>query len=151
MKIIVGSKNEHKLKAVEQAAKEFLTEFEVIGMKTNSRVSETPNGDDETLTGAMNRANAGREAHPDAYYTIGLESGFNTVLGETYVSNWCTITNKNGTVVNVAGIQFKKPDESGPTGYIGVVSGDALTRQDIIAQLVRDAFILMRSKEYDEN
>lgn len=151
MKIIVGSKNEHKVNAVRQAAKEFFTDFEVMGIKTSSGVSEKPIGDDETLTGAMNRADAGRQTHPDATYTIGLESGFNTVLGETYVSNWCTITNKNGTVVNVAGIQFKKPDASGPMGFIGVVSNNALTRQDIIEQLVRDAFILMRSKEYDEN
>lgn len=151
MKIIVGSKNKHKVNAVIQVAKELDIAYEVEGFETESGVSEKPRGDDETLSGAMNRATHARQAHPEAIYTIGLESGFNTVLDETYVTNWCTITNKNGTRINVAGIAFLKPEVSGPSGFIGVVSNDGLTRQDIIASLVRDAFILIRSKEHDEN
>lgn len=151
MKILVGSKNKHKVNAVVQAVDDLGLSYDVIGVESESGVADKPVGDDMTLTGAKNRAQFVRELDPDAEYTVGLESGFKTVLGETFVTNWCTITNINNQGVSVAGISFLMPEASGVNGYIGVISNNELTRQDIIFSLVRDAFILMRSKEHDEN
>lgn len=150
MKILVGSKNKHKVNAVKRAAESLSLDAEVIGVKTESQVSDNPQGHAETLTGSDNRVRL-VSALVEADYYIGLESGFDTVLGRTYVINWCTIMNNTRKKVHVSGIQFEKPETSGASGFIGVASNDALTREDIIYTLVRDAFILLRSKEHDEN
>lgn len=150
MKIIVGSKNKHKVNAVKRASENLALDADVIGMKTESQVSDNPNGHTETLTGSHNRVRL-ISTLVEADYYIGLESGFDVVLGRTYVINWCTIMNNKKQVIHTSGLQFEKPNESGPSGFIGEATGGALSREDIIYTLVRDTLILMRSKEHDEN
>lgn len=149
MEILVGSKNKHKISAVKRASADLGLEAIVSGCRVESEVSENPEGHAETLTGSKNRAHNVSLLKQADYY-IGLESGFETVHGRTYIINWCTIMNNIGQDVHVSGLQFEKPLNSGPTGFIGEASGGALTREDIIYTLVRDALILMRSKEHND-
>lgn len=146
MEILVGSKNKHKVNAVRRAAAELQLNATVTGLNAESEVSANPSGHEETLIGSNNRArNVRKRAHADYY--IGLESGFEVLLGRTYVINWCTIMNNRDQAAHVSGLKFEKPSESGLTGFIGVASRGALTREDIIYTLIRDGLILMRSKE----
>ena len=76
-KVNVGSKNPEKIEAVKEILKEYsdLEDFkncEVIGIKTDSLVSDQPKSMDETIQGAINRA---KGCFLDCDYSFGLESG----------------------------------------------------------------------------
>lgn len=77
MQIVVASRNPVKVDATRQA---FAARFpdqalEIEGISVPSEVSDQPMSEEETLSGAMNRArNAQREA-PQADYWVGIEGG----------------------------------------------------------------------------
>lgn len=78
--IYVGSTSEHKLRAVREACAELGIEVEIVGIKTDSRVNEQPEGDIEIRMGALGRATdawwqnyAPHVNHPDI--SIGIENG----------------------------------------------------------------------------
>lgn len=74
MKIYVGSQNPAKVEAVREALADHpsLANCEVIGFDAASGVSEQPKSLDETIRGAMNRAEA---AWQEGGIAFGLESG----------------------------------------------------------------------------
>jgi inosine/xanthosine triphosphatase len=74
LKINVGSANKAKIDAVSEILKEYsvLSLAEVIGLPSDSQVSEQPKSLEETIRGAMNRA---KNIYHDCDYSIGLESG----------------------------------------------------------------------------
>lgn len=74
----VGSANKAKVSAVAETLKDYphLAEALVVGIKTDSAVSDQPLSLDETITGAMNRA---RSVFVDCEYSVGLESGLMAV------------------------------------------------------------------------
>lgn len=83
IKVIVGSKSEHKLLAVKRAFADLKVDAEVIGVDTKSGVNEQPFGMHETSWGALNRAKKSittREAE-GATMTLGIESGLLTMAG----------------------------------------------------------------------
>lgn len=76
MKIVVASQNPVKLEAVRQGFESMgFTEFDIIGIKVGSGVSDQPMSDDETLTGAKNRVENICLEFPDADFRIGIEGG----------------------------------------------------------------------------
>ncbi|MDP3999017.1 MAG: inosine/xanthosine triphosphatase [bacterium] len=78
MKVKVGSTNNAKVSAVKEilvSYKDF-AQAEVLGVKTESGVSDQPKSLEETLTGAMNRA---KSAFLDCDYSFGIESGLMAV------------------------------------------------------------------------
>lgn len=74
MRVHVGTTNKAKIAAVDEILKEYphLSEATVSGVKTESGVSDQPKSLEETIRGAMNRAES---AKGDADYGIGIESG----------------------------------------------------------------------------
>ena len=80
MKIIVGSKNQAKVEAVREMLQDYphLADAEVVGMETESGVSDQPLSLEESMRGALNRAKA---VFNDCDYSIGLESGLMHVPG----------------------------------------------------------------------
>ena len=80
MKIVVGSKNNAKISAVAEYIVDYasLADATVIGINANSQVSDQPLTLNETITGAMNRAQEAL-AHEGATYGFGIESGLMTV------------------------------------------------------------------------
>jgi len=84
MRIIVGSQNRAKLKAVSVAFARFFPEvsFEVQAVIAPSGVSPQPMSDAETLLGATNRARTAREIEGDADFWLGIEGGLQPVPGE---------------------------------------------------------------------
>ncbi len=78
MKIHVGSQNPAKVDAVAEMVQDYdiLKHAEVKGISTESGVSEQPLSLDETIQGAMNRA---QNCFEGSQYGIGIEGGLITV------------------------------------------------------------------------
>ena len=73
MKIIVGSQNPVKIKAVENSFQKVFGNCEIAGALVRSGVSDMPMSFKETVEGAKIRA---KEAIVDADFGVGLEGGF---------------------------------------------------------------------------
>lgn len=94
-KIVVCSKNKAKNKAVENVMKEFFNEYKSISLETNSKVSETPIGDDEGIEGCLNRIDdaINQESNADLY--VAMEGILTKAYNETFLCGWTVIYDKN--------------------------------------------------------
>ena len=74
MKINIGSKNIVKIEALKEIIKDYpdFLDLEIISKDVSSDVSDQPKSLDETIKGAMHRA---ENAFGDCEYSFGLESG----------------------------------------------------------------------------
>lgn len=123
MKIYVGTTNNAKLAAV----KEVLSEFEVIGIKVDSKVSNQPKSDEETITGAYNRA----KALPHGF-RLGLEAGVHETLGEMYLTNFGVLIDEDDNVYYAGGTRLPLPREV----VEGIMAGYELA--DVMTQITKD-------------
>lgn len=109
--VAVGSANPAKIRAAQNGASKALFEAEVEahGFDVPSGVSNQPIGDDETLTGAIQRAKASYEAYttkngvvPD--FSIGLEGGVlvTEVDGEKIMECFAWMAVYDGKVIGKA-------------------------------------------------
>lgn len=106
MKIVVGSLNQTKIKAVQAVFKE----ADVLAKAVPSGVRRQPIGDEETLQGAINRARYSIENYPYDI-GIGLEGGV-LFLGEgLYLCNWGALIMSNGKVFTAGGARILLPNE----------------------------------------
>jgi len=76
-KVYVASKNPVKIRASQIAFEKIfpIETFAFEGVSVPSDVSDQPMSDEETLTGALNRAAHAKKEKPDANYWIGIEGG----------------------------------------------------------------------------
>jgi inosine/xanthosine triphosphatase len=97
MKIIIASKNPVKIEAVENGFAEMFPDWilETEGVSVPSEVSDQPMGDEETFTGALNRAKNAQKSLPNADFWIGVEGG-NIRHGENEmeVMAWIVVLSK---------------------------------------------------------
>jgi len=79
-KVIIASKNPVKINATQKAFERVFPaeNFEFIGMQVPSFVSNQPMSDEETLEGAINRAENAKLARKDADFWVGIEGGIKT-------------------------------------------------------------------------
>ena len=89
MKIIVGTNNKRKIAAVQSVVDSCVSADEVVvtGCSAESGVRDTPL-DEETKTGAINRAKNSMECEPEADMYIGIESGLVVRYGERFEEVW---------------------------------------------------------------
>src|SRR5690625_5255875 len=106
MKIIVGSKNPTKIKAVEGV---FLND-EVISLDVPSNVSVQPFSDEETMLWAINRAKECLKASPNSI-GIGLEGGVMYVEDKLYLCNWGALATPNGEIYTASGARIRLPED----------------------------------------
>lgn len=104
--ITIGSKNFAKVEAV----KRVFTEEEVISLSVPSLVSEQPFSDDETIKGALNRAENALQAG-STYIGIGLEGGVVEMLDGLFLCNWGALVDRNGFSTIAGGARLRLPDE----------------------------------------
>lgn len=78
MKIKVGTKNKAKINSVIEILQEYphLASSEIEGVEVDSGVSDQPKSLEETINGAINRA---EKIFKDCDYSIGIESGWMSV------------------------------------------------------------------------
>jgi len=117
MTIFVGSTNPVKINAVTTAASETYPEVKIVGLEAASGISAQPMSDEETRTGAINRAKkclaVGRELHPEIIdpdmLGIGLEGGVMKVDDQLWSTVWVAVVDLNNQVYLSNGARFPVP------------------------------------------
>lgn len=97
VKVAVGSENPVKISAVEQGFAKVWPNiaWQVSGVKVGSKISDQPMSDQESITGATNRAQAALAAlHAD--YGVGLEGGLQQIGQDWFDCGWVVILNRKG-------------------------------------------------------
>jgi inosine/xanthosine triphosphatase len=111
MRVVLGSQNPPKQRATELAFSAAFPDAEVTidCFGTDSGVSAHPLSLDETLTGAINRANNVREQSGDADYYVGIEGGLVEGAGRVWEVGVVAVVNARGDVSTgiSAGIEMR--------------------------------------------
>jgi len=126
-KVVVASANPVKIEAVQMGfAKMFPDEsFGVQGVSAPSEVSNQPMSSDETLNGAMNRANNVSKLVTEADYWIGIEGGVEDANAELEVFAWVVIKASNGKIGKGKTGSFFLPQKIAELVRQGVELGEA--------------------------
>lgn len=97
MKVAIGSKNPVKIAAVQEAFEKVWPgrSFEFDGVEVLSGVSDQPMSDEESITGATNRARRARE-QKDADFGVGLEGGIQKIGERWFDCGWIVVTDRDG-------------------------------------------------------
>ncbi len=97
MKVIVASKNPVKINSAEIGFSQMFPDemFEVEGLDTSSGVSDQPMTNEETLTGAKNRASNAKEEITEADFWVGIEGGIEETQDGMEAFAWVVILSKN--------------------------------------------------------
>src|SRR5699024_7759294 len=106
MKIIIGSLNQAKINAVKNVFKANILE----AVNVPSNVSDQPMTDEETLLGAMNRAN-NCHAISTNHLAIVLEVGVMLMNEELYLCNWGVLITTNKQMYKASGARINLPNE----------------------------------------
>ncbi len=167
MTIFVGSKNPVKVNAVINAASETWPEVVVHGIDVASGVSDQPRSDEETKTGAVNRAREVLEEGLRAtdhdsritndYLGVGLEGGvFIDDNDEMWSTVWIAVVDLDGNLAESNGARFKVPEivadkirkgeEMGPIIASIVGEEDVRSKQGMIG-VITTGFV-DRTEEY---
>jgi len=95
MKILVGSTNPVKIKAVQNAFQQCLPNehWSIEGLKVNSGVSDQPMSDEETFAGAQYRVGQ-MLSHPADFY-VGLEGGLEHFQDHVQAFAWIYVKGQN--------------------------------------------------------
>ncbi|HEX7065827.1 MAG TPA: DUF84 family protein [Bacillales bacterium] len=118
--VVVGSANPAKVEAVREVYEE------VRGVKVPSGVSNQPMSDEETRTGALNRAKAC--VRKGASFGIGLEGGVMESEAGLLSVNWGALVDGNGREVVAAGARYPLPEEIADGIRAGRELGDLIDR-----------------------
>ena len=95
IKVVVGSTNTVKIRAVENVFKRVFGDVETQGVEVDSGVSHTPSSLEEITQGAINRAkNALQKLSAD--FGIGLEGGYEKTKFGTFMRGAVAIVDKDG-------------------------------------------------------
>lgn len=97
VQIAIGSTNPIKRYASENVLKQVFPQAIFTALEVASGVQAQPWGDTETRLGALNRANAARQA-ADADFGVGLEGGVQETEFGLMTCAWCVITHHDGRV-----------------------------------------------------
>lgn len=154
MKIIVGSTNLTKIKAVES----IFPDNEIISLDVPSNVSIQPFSDAETMDGAINRA---KQCVTDNAIGIGLEGGVMYIGNQLYLCNWGALVTPERKVYTASGARIPLPEEiatqlkagfelgdlmdiyaekqgvRNKEGAVGVFTNDQVTRSDMFAHVIK--------------
>lgn len=106
--LAIGTKNPAKIQAVQNWLKDTGYKREVQSLSVPSCVSDQPYGDKETMTGAVNRAKAAREA-AGTTYGIGLEGGLMKVEDILYLCNWGALSGPDHQIFVASGARIPLP------------------------------------------
>ena len=137
MKVIVGSKNPVKLNATKNILTKIYDDLEVTAIEAESEVSDQPFGLDQTIQGAINRA---ENAFSEEYdLSVGIESGLmeipNSITG--YIDlQWCAIFDGEKITLGVSS-GFEYPPNVIKEVLNGVEVGDVMDRVTGVRILVK--------------
>jgi inosine/xanthosine triphosphatase len=175
-KVVVASTNPVKIRAVELGFRSMFPEesFHVLDLSLNSGVADQPFGNDETLQGAINRANKAQTINPDADYWVGVEGGVEEHGNDLAAFAWIVVKSselsgkgRTGTFylpTQVAqlirqgkelgeadDIVFGKTNSKQDNGAVGILTGDIIDRTSLYQEAVILALIPFRRPELFRN
>ncbi len=168
MIISVGSTNPTKIKAVKRVASRLFDDFKVVSIKTSSGVSDMPMSDEETINGAINRAN---NSLNNADYGIGIEGGVNDTSNGMFLSAWVVVTNGHKTGIACTSkillpekiaSELRRGRELGPlmdeltgikgvkhsSGTIGLLTNGLINRSEAFESALIAAFMQIINEDY---
>lgn len=124
MKIAVGTTNQAKLQAIQNV---FFVSDSIIECKVPSNVSEQPFSDDETITGAINRAK-GALLQVGGDIGIGLEGGVTETPMGLMLCNWGAIVQADLSAepIVAGGARILLPEEIGEKLRAGAELGPVM-------------------------
>jgi len=155
MKITIGSKNPTKIKAVQDVFKT----AEITSLDVLSGVSSQPFSDEETRTGAINRATSCAKSIPNSV-GIGLEGGVMYIEDQLFLCNWGALVTPDQNVYTASGARILLPNEiaeqlkqgyelgnlmddyalkkdvSKKEGAIGIFTNNLITRKEMFKHVV---------------
>lgn len=156
MRIIIGSKNPTKIRAVQDV----FSAAEITVLDVPSNVSPQPFSDEETRRGAINRATQCARSSLDAI-GIGLEGGVMYIDQQLYLCNWGALVTPNEKIYTASGarillpkdiaIELKMGSELGhlmddyalktevskKEGAIGIFTNNLITRKEMFKHVVK--------------
>lgn len=176
LKIGVGSRNPAKVNAVKEAFESMGFEIEVEGVDVESQVSEQPFSDDETIQGAINRANNVLMKVDKAFdYGVGLEGGVVETDYGTFLCNWGAVVDKEGNKGVGGGVRIQLPnyfieklhmghelgdiidqvtgleDVKKKEGTIGILTNQHITRSQMFRDVVISAYARFLHRDLYDN
>ena len=160
--ITVASLNPVKAKATLSGLHQMITGIpcEVRTVSVPSVVADQPMSDEETLQGAINRAQNARKEHPDSHFWVGIEGGVEPHLDSYQSFAWVTVIDKNDRVGRARTAMFYQPQEVAKliregmelghaddlvfgrenskqhSGSVGLLTGDVIDRSAYYTQAV---------------
>ncbi len=155
MEILIGTMNDVKIEALKDAIKDYqdIKDADIIGVKTGSGVSDQPKTLDETIQGAINRAEG---CYRDGcMFSVGIESGLMEVQKARtgYIENTvCAIYDGEKTAIGLSS-GFECPEKiiecvkdgkdlNDATKEIGLTSDERIgSKQGLIGLLTRGRII----------
>src|SRR5699024_12804178 len=105
MKITIGSKNPTKIKAVQDVFKT----AEITSLDVLSGVSAQPFSDEETRTGAINRATSCAKSIPNSV-GIGLEGRVMYIEDQLFLCNWGALVRHDHSGYTACGAWLLMPN-----------------------------------------
>lgn len=156
MKIIIGSKNQTKISAVEK----IFPNSTIISLDVPSHVSAQPQSDEETMQGAINRATECARSSTEGI-GIGLEGGIMHVNTQLYLCNWGALVTNDEKIFTASGARVllpkeietqikagfelgdlidhyaNKQDVRSNEGAIGVFTNDLVSRKEMFSHVVQ--------------
>lgn len=153
-KVIVASKNPVKINTTHEGFIKMFPDqlLEIEGVSAESGVPDQPLSEEETLTGAINRADNASKSTPDADFWVGIEGGLEEVDGHLEAFAWIVVKSKDGKygkgrtgsfflpdkvaelirdgmeLGDADDVVFKKSNSKQSNGAVGILTNDALTR-----------------------
>lgn len=174
MRVVVGSHNPAKIEAVHTAFEKMGLEANITGVDVETGVSAQPFTDEETIEGAIHRAENSLNAQDGEVvdFGIGLEGGVVETPYGLFVCNWGAVVSKDGVVGIGGGHRVQLPDtiaqelregrELGPVmdrwagrhdikkreGAIGVLTNHRITRVSMFRDVVICAFARFSNPQF---
>lgn len=96
--VAVGTENKAKLQAVESVFKTVFGDVIIEGIAAKSGISEQPLTDEESIRGAINRADGALKQVQTAEYGVGLEGNVVETSGHMFLRGWVAIKNRSGDI-----------------------------------------------------
>ena len=164
MKVIIASENPVKINAARLGFESYFAELEISGITVDSGVRDQPMSDQETFTGAQNRAENAQKKHPESDFWIGIEGGIESRGDQYFAFAWIVIidaerrgesrtTNfqlpskvahliREGFELGVANdMLFQKNNSKQKSGAVGILSNEKVSRTGLYKQAVQLALI----------
>jgi inosine/xanthosine triphosphatase len=122
--IAIGTKNPTKVNAVKAAFTSYI-KGEFVSINVPSNVSAQPLSDNETMTGAVNRAKNALEA-VNADIGFGLEGGLVKTEDMYFLCNWGAMIDHNQQPIIAGGARIVIPNEIGSLVFNGSELSDVM-------------------------